>query len=591
MAYTDPKSWAEVMGCDLERADRQPLQTVQVNRNGKIELTKPTLRALGLTEGDRVRIRPRDGWCLLERSDRGGSPVTKGRLPVSEPAAGIIAGAATILVGGGGEARLLPVKVQEHPADVLGPRFIDELRDNCIVRHAVPGLTVHDWDGESVGELASLLCAEPFEADPVEALANGDDWVAWMTRNCILARPEPEDGELQERLIGEVLEGRRDDGSWGSVADTAYGILNLLALGTPPDDKRVRRAAKWLLAAPEPPPRPGMWMLDQELMDQWLSLREPSGQSSAPSCPIQWVGPGRHSFYSREKAPAEVEPFLREAAQRMIPNIGFGGGACEPRMTHVSALAAEALMRCGHAGHPRLRRYVNTARRVGGVGGYWCGCGLLGFRDADLPACEGEPDLDLRVGGTECVCDQSPWLWFPDAEDAAGLANRPDQPGRGRRPEIQGVGTRLEPFVWRKLPGRERDFALTGIAWQNAECSAKTNRALGAHPTCPGSLTERLALFQMSRYQTSLGDWPDANPHGMLAFLSLYGHPAAKALAIKTVPWLRHHLDGDALWRRGEIARPTKTRASQTVEPRLVTFHIVLALHKLGLLRELRPPP
>ena len=584
MTCTDRELWASVLGSDLELAEAQPRQIVRVNRNGKVELIKPTLRVLGLSEGDSVRITPRDGWCLLEKVSRGGRRVTKGRVPVSEQAAGIISGTVTVLVAGAGEARLLPVKVQAHSPDVLGPRFVDELKDKCIVRHAVPGLPVHDWSDGSVAELVSLLCAEPFAVDPVEALAEGSDWVAWMTRNRILGRPAPEDGDLRDQLTAEVLDGHSDDGSWGSVVDTAYGILNLLALDMPPTDRRVRRAAKWLLAVPEPAPRPGMWMLDQELMEQWLALRQPSGSPPAQSCPIQWHGPGRNSFYARQRVPDEVEPFLRESAQRIVPNINFGGGACEPRMTHVSALAAEALMRCGHAGHPRVRRYLNTVRRVGGVGGYWCGCGVLGLRDADLPACEGEPDLDRRIGEPEHAADQSPWVWFPDVEDAAGLANQPCQPFKGRRPESQGVGTRLEPFVWRKLPGRQRSFALIGTAWQNAECSAKTNRALAAHPACHGSLTERLALYQMARYQTSLGDWPHANPHGMLAFLSLYDHPAAKALAAKTIPWLRRHQDDDGLWRRGQIARLTKTRASQPVEPRLVTYHIVLALHRLGLL-------
>ena len=174
------------MGSDLAQSEVQPCQIVRVNRNGKMELTRPTLRVLEVSEGEPVRITPRDGWCLLERASRGGNRVTKGRVPVSEQAASIISRTVTVLVAGSGRGRLLPVKVQEHSPDVLGPRFIDELKDKCIVRHAVPGLPVHDWSDEAVAELMSLLCAEPFAADPVEALADGRDWVAWMTRNRIL---------------------------------------------------------------------------------------------------------------------------------------------------------------------------------------------------------------------------------------------------------------------------------------------------------------------------------------------------------------------------------------------------------------------
>ena len=71
MANTDKRSWALVMGCDLEKSNVQPRQIVRVNRNGKIELSKPTLRILGFSDGDPVCVTLRDGWCLIEKAARG----------------------------------------------------------------------------------------------------------------------------------------------------------------------------------------------------------------------------------------------------------------------------------------------------------------------------------------------------------------------------------------------------------------------------------------------------------------------------------------------------------------------------------------
>jgi hypothetical protein len=87
--------------------------------------------------------------------------------------------------------------------------------------------------------------------------------------------------------------------------------------------------------------------------------------------------------------------------------------ACEPRLTHVSALAAEALLRCGYADHPRLRRYVNTLFHLGGEWGYWCGCGALGLNDADILPDERPPDLDVRREAVDGRTDLAPWRWPP----------------------------------------------------------------------------------------------------------------------------------------------------------------------------------
>ena len=149
-------------------------------------------------------------------------------------------------------------------------------------------------------------------------------------------------------------------------------------------------------------------------------------------------------------------------------------------------------------------------------------------------------------------------------------------------------GTYVEPFRWHRLPGTDNAMALLGKGWQNGDCWAKVNRVLAAHPACPGSLTERLALFQASRYQTSLGEWPAAFPAGMLPWLAQYPVPAAKALALKTVPWLRAHQADDGLWHQEQLSRESTGAKATPPEPRLATYHMAAALHWFGVLDRLR---
>ena len=129
MRYTDPKSWASLMGCDLAKSDLQPLEPMD--------------------DGAAVRI------------------------------------------GGNGEDRTLPLAIEEHSADILGPRFVDELRADCVVRHSIPGPPRDGWDAGRIHRLEHLLCSEPFRVDPISAIGECDDWVAWMTRNRVLDRPAP----------------------------------------------------------------------------------------------------------------------------------------------------------------------------------------------------------------------------------------------------------------------------------------------------------------------------------------------------------------------------------------------------------------
>jgi hypothetical protein len=127
-----------------------------------------------------------------------------------------------------------------------------------------------------------------------------------------------------------------------------------------------------------------------------------------------------------------------------------------------------------------------------------------------------------------------------------------------------------------------------GTGWQNGDCWSKTNRAISQHPSFPGSLAENLAVYQASRYQTSLGEWDQGFPAGMLAFLSLYHHSAAKSLVIKTIPWLREHQAEDGLWHHEDLPQDEWGKLTEPPEPRFATYHIIAALHRFGLLERLR---
>ena len=56
-AWHEAGPWASVMGRDLPRAERQPLQEVRLDKNGAMTITRQSLEALKVAEGERLRVR------------------------------------------------------------------------------------------------------------------------------------------------------------------------------------------------------------------------------------------------------------------------------------------------------------------------------------------------------------------------------------------------------------------------------------------------------------------------------------------------------------------------------------------------------
>ena len=71
MRYADLKSWASVMGRDLPLADRQPLQSVRLAKDGTLAILRHTLKQMGIGPDDGVALEADTGRLLLRRCPGG----------------------------------------------------------------------------------------------------------------------------------------------------------------------------------------------------------------------------------------------------------------------------------------------------------------------------------------------------------------------------------------------------------------------------------------------------------------------------------------------------------------------------------------
>lgn len=596
--------WDQLMGRELPRSESQPLQPVMIE-NGKLKLFAGALNSR-FSPGTKIGIQLRgDHIALEEVSD--GNPLqeasfwNEGRvaefklpeairemLPEEDPVF-------AILLDNGERLELLPVRVREHDPDVLGPRIIDEIEEStggtrAIVRHIIKGFEYEDWTIEKLKELEQLICSKPFSYDPLKELTTGQDWVSWKVRNEILQQPAPYDEALRAELVNAIFAEQAESGSWeNSVLKTAYSILHALSIELPEDDARIQKAAKWLLNWPEPVGRPGMWMQTDKHLQEWNAIKRGESQTE------------RDSFMDGAVDDEDCDFVRADHQQQVIPTCArHFTGLCDS-ILHPSATAADALCRCGYADHPRVRNYANSILQLGGMFGYFCACWGINDFDVEIEDLKGNaPDFNQRREEHEIALKSIPYGYARDRVDLHVLARNPNYP-ETHRPDLADTNGWV-PYEWKDI-GVSDHFALVGTYWQNADCWAKTNRALSQFPTWPGTIAEFFALFQLHLYQTPLGEWNQGFPAGILRWIAEVTRTArrdysfenssplrfAKLIILKTIPWLRENQKEDGLWYHDELSRFSDGEARRPISRRLGTYHIVSVLNEFDLLDRLRP--
>jgi hypothetical protein len=596
--------WDQLMGRDPPKSESQPLQPVMIE-NGKLKLFAGALNSR-FSPGAKVGIQLNGNHIVFQEVSYG-NPLqeasfwNEGRvaefklpeairevLPEEEPVF-------AILLDTGERLELLPVRVQEHDPDVLGPRIIDEIQESeggtsAIVRHIIRGFEYECWTIERLEELEELICSKPFFHDPLKGLTNGQDWVSWKVRNEILHQPASGDDALRAGFVNAIFAEQAENGSWeNSVLRTAYNILHALSIEIPTDDARIQKAAQWLLNWPEPVGRPGMWMQSEKHLQEWNAIKKDESQTD------------RDSFMDGAVDDEDCDFVRADDQQQVIPTCArHFTGLCDS-ILHPSATAADALCRCGYAGHPRVRNYANSILQLGGMFGYFCACWGINDFDVEIEDMKGNtPDFNQRQEEHEIALKSIPYGYARDSVDLHVLARNPNYPGT-HRPDLADTNGWV-PYEWKDI-GVSNHFAIVGTYWQNADCWAKTNRALSQFPTWPGTIAEFFSLFQLHLYQTPLGEWNQGFPAGILRWIAEATRTArrsnsfedssplrfAKLIILKTIPWLRENQKEDGLWYHDELSRFSEGESRRPISRRLGTYHIVSVLNEFDLLDKLRP--
>jgi hypothetical protein len=156
-----------------------------------------------------------------------------------------------------------------------------------------------------------------------------------------------------------------------------------------------------------------MWMLTEEHLQEWNAIKNKEIQTT------------RNSYMDGTVSEEELDFARGEDQQQVIPTCArHFTGLCDS-MLHVSATVADALCRCGHSEHPRVKNYANSIFQLGGMFGYFCACWGINDFDVEIEDLRGDdPNFNQRTEELEIALKSFPYGYARDKVDLHVLARQ-----------------------------------------------------------------------------------------------------------------------------------------------------------------------
>jgi hypothetical protein len=349
----------------------------------------------------------------------------------------------------------------------------------------------------------------PFRYDPVAPFKEVRGRVGFLARRELLGGWTPSDKAAIRTYKEELTADQQDNGSWeDSTVCTAFRLIRLIEVGSTINDQPVAKGVAWLLSAAEPLGFPGLFMFSQKATDRFNNWKR------------------SHSGKVRGSARSP-----RSAVQLFLHNrdiLGTPYVLCELRLTWASAIAVEALLRCGLATEPRVIRAINTLLSMR-RGERWCGCN-------NFVAAVDHPDSSEAID----------FVRFP-------VITRNPRPNAMWQIDWP---TGREDILTRTSDGRHRHLALgrdSALLMRNpcrgwGDCSYIVHRALSWHPAYHGSNLEMMAALECEYRQGWDGSWTENSVSFMLSVLERFDCPLSAFVVLRTVPRLVRLQRPDGFW-------------------------------------------
>ena len=404
-------------------------------------------------------------------------------------------------------------------SEMPGWIVMDEFHANQVVRWWSSN---PDMDYISADLLEKMLnTAGTLRFDPMVAVAKMGSEAVLPAKKELLGNLAPEEENRLSEYVAALRESQLDNGSWQeSAVITAGNLIRLLQSGIKADDTTVQSGLAWLEQSEEPVGMPGLFFYNE------AKGREYNQRKSEGKYPLDVDTSTKQRNFFNKLSDEYFGQFLD-----LVPK----GKSCEPHTTWATALALQALLRCGEVDSPRVKRAIKTLMqyrsRAEDCGG-WCGCGIFGSTLAGRGIDPDEPaDFDsAKLPKSNRDLEFATWF-MTKAAVRSMVCNK-----------------YAENFTCLRLGENMGLLVKNRMSSPSSNCTTVIQNALARHPDYHGSKLEHLAAYEMSGLQNPKGEWPSHRISGMLHFASFIDHPLAKFLAYRSLPVLIRQQKENGLW-------------------------------------------
>jgi hypothetical protein len=442
-----------------------------------------------------------------------------------------------------GRYYLKGLELVEQLTEVSSCIVIDRFEAHRVERTYWNRTELEQFTYETVDRLLSSM--PRFRYDPVAPFKDMNGRIGFLARKEFFGGFTRSDEAAIQDYKKELCQDQQENGSWEeSAAKTAFKLIRLLEVGATIEEGPVEKAASWLLNAKEPLGLPGLFMFSEgtaESFSNWKQKQEPG---------------------SRKRGSRSSTIGQRRAFVENWDVVGPSNAYCEVKLTWTSAIALEALLRCGLHSEDRVVKAINTLLSMGPSGG-WCGCGYF---VANIYHEASTAPVDFSIVPIS-VKGRSPGSVGVERDDILEMACNH---------RYKGLSI-----------GEKEALVARAGAEGSGDCPLMVHKALSYHPAYHDSNLEIMGALHCSRRQGWLGDWTGNYVPFFFMLLSRFRCPLSAFLVLRTVPWLVRQQRPDGFWQEEPLpSEPKKPLPVPAKEEG--TLMILTALKTFGFLDALR---
>jgi hypothetical protein len=384
-----------------------------------------------------------------------------------------------------------------------------------------------------------------FRHDPLVPFKEMNGRIGFLARKEFLGGMTKSDQEQASMYCQQIAQRQSDNGSWDdNIMTTAFNLIKLIEAGATMKDAALEKGSAWLLSTPEPLGFPGLFMLTEKLTTRFNAwkIKQTRGKSNRPH---------------RKTTDNEANKYLQDRDRLS----SISAKPCELRLTWTSAIAIEALLRCGLYEESRVVQAINTLMTIG-RGWSWCGCGYFDSRNCNYIQASTEP---IDFNRFPILNRNLPYSldWYMTRQRIASLV--------------------CNNYDWSALDLGNGKALLVKRFRSTGECSLVVRRALSFHPQYHGSNFETNVALTSTWFQGADGTWGDAYLSTMFGILERTVHPLSALLVLRSIPMLIREQRKDGFWSE----RPTSSCPPPSKEES--SYIILKTLKRFNFLEPLRP--